>query len=77
MRYWTKMIRLGVSAFLGVLSLFPAIPALAADELPIVGTKTGQWYPDFLLPKLDGGMGRLSDYLGQGRKILLFHFASW
>ena len=32
-------------------------------------------YPDFCLPNLDGGFGRLSDY--RGKKVFLFHFASW
>jgi peroxiredoxin len=32
-------------------------------------------FPDFLLPSIDGGFGRLSDY--RGKKLLLFHFASW
>ncbi len=32
-------------------------------------------YPDFLLPTLDGDLGRLSDY--RGKKVLLIHFASW
>lgn len=49
-------------------------PSPAAGAPPI-GTKVGQMYPDFLLPKLDGGMGRLSDY--RGKKVLLIHFASW
>lgn len=41
----------------------------------IIGTKEGQIYPDFLLPNLDGGFGRLSDH--RGKKVLLVHFASW
>lgn len=40
-----------------------------------IGTEVGQSYPDFYLPNLDGGFGRLSDY--RGKKVLLFHFASW
>ncbi len=46
-----------------------------AGETPPIGTKAGQMYPDFLLPKLDGDFGRLSDY--RGKKVLLVHFASW
>ena len=45
------------------------------DAPPVVGTKVGQVHPDFLLPKLDGNFGRLSDY--RGKKVLLIHFASW
>ena len=41
----------------------------------VVGTKVAQVHPDFLLPKLDGNFGRLSDY--RGKKVLLIHFASW
>jgi len=56
-----------------------SIQAVANNVLvksnPPVGTKVGQMYPDFYLPKLDGGFGRLSDY--RGKKVLLFHFASW
>lgn len=47
----------------------------AADTAPPIGRRSGQMYPDFLLPKLDGGYGRLSDY--RGKKVFLFHFASW
>lgn len=49
--------------------------AEASSEAPEIGTQPGQLYPDFYLPKLDGGFGRLSDY--RGKKIILFHFASW
>ena len=41
----------------------------------IVGTQQGEMYPDFMLPTVDGESARLSDY--RGKKILLFHFASW
>ncbi len=47
----------------------------AAPAQPTIGTKEGRMYPDFLLPDLDGGFGRLSDY--RGKKNLLTHFASW
>lgn len=46
-----------------------------AQDTPPVGVAEGRMYPDFFLPTLDGGLGRLSDY--RGKKILLFHFASW
>lgn len=42
---------------------------------PQIGTSVKQMYPDFFLPKLDGGYGRLSDF--RGKKVLLIHFASW
>ena len=42
---------------------------------PTIGMKEGQMYPNFLLPNLEGGFGRLSDY--RGKKVLLIHFASW
>ena len=47
-----------------------------ADSTPLeIGTAEGQQHPDFLLPGLDGGFLRLSDY--RGKKVFLFHFASW
>lgn len=49
-------------------------PALAAEN-PTIGVKRGEMYPDFLLPTVDGDLKRLSDF--RGKKILLFHFASW
>ncbi len=51
-----------------------AFSALAEDR-PEIGAKTGQMYPDFVLPTLDGDIKRLSDF--RGKRILLFHFASW
>lgn len=53
----------------------PASGADAAPEAPAIGTAEGQQHPDFLLPSLDGGYLRLSDY--RGKKVFLFHFASW
>ena len=35
----------------------------------------GDMAPDFELPSLSGGLGRLSDY--RGRKLVLFMWASW
>ena len=49
--------------------------AITVQETPTLGTRKGQMYPDFALPRLDGTLGRLSDY--RGKKVLLFHFASW
>ena len=46
-----------------------------AEDRPQIGVKAGEMYPDFLLPTLDGDLHRFSEY--RGRKILLFHFASW
>lgn len=65
-----------IALALCVFSLAVVAPATGrASELPEIGTQPGQLYPDFFLPKLDGGFGRLSDY--RGKKIILFHFASW
>lgn len=47
----------------------------AGQEKPPVGMKKDQMHPDFLLPNVEGGTGRLSDY--RGRKVLLLNFASW
>ena len=63
--------------FLGAVVLMAGwvgLPLDAAERVPI-GTAVGQMYPDFYLPKLGGGFGRLSDY--RGRKVFLVHFASW
>ena len=51
------------------------VGVVQADEHPAIGTEVGQQYPDILLPDLDGGYGKLSDY--RGKKVLLIHFASW
>ena len=48
---------------------------VSAEDRPPIGVKDGEMYPDFLLPTLDGGLHRFSEY--RGKKILLFHFASW
>ncbi len=48
-------------------------PAYA--EKATVGRGVGQFFPDFVLPDLNGGHGSLSDY--RGKKILLINFASW
>ena len=44
-------------------------------DVPAIGLEVGQMYPDFLLPRVDGDLGRLSDF--RGKKVLLVHFASW
>ena len=49
--------------------------AAPGSASPAMGLKKGEMVPDFLLPTIDGKMGRLSDY--RGKKVLLFHFASW
>ena len=49
--------------------------AVQAGPEPKIGTKVRRMYPDFMLPRVDGGMERLSDY--RGRKVLLINFASW
>lgn len=50
-------------------------PSVHAGDVVAEGMDVGQRYPDILLPDLDGGFGKLSDY--RGRKVLLIHFASW
>ena len=55
------------------LTLMPV--SVRADQEPAIGTAVGQAYPDFVLPSLAGEDVRLSDY--RGKKVLLFHFASW
>ncbi|MCH9033201.1 MAG: hypothetical protein IID42_01695 [Planctomycetes bacterium] len=67
----------GVLCAAALLPLVVAFPraAQAQGAPPTVGRSPGQVYPDFYLPKLDGGFGRLSDF--RGKKVLLIHFASW
>ena len=60
---------------LSVVAFFSAAPGAVADDRPVIGTRETEMYPDFLLPSLDGDLQRFSDY--RGKKILLFHFASW
>jgi len=45
------------------------------QETPVIGSSKGQAYPDFLLPNIEGGFGRLSDF--RGKKVLVVNFASW
>ncbi len=57
-------------------SLFLAIGLLSLmQDNPKIGQGKDQSFPDFLLPSIDSGFGRLSDY--RGKKVLLFNFASW
>ena len=46
-----------------------------AGETAYSRIEVGSPHPDFVLPTLDGGYARLSDY--RGKKVLLIHFASW
>lgn len=50
-----------------------AIPAMAADNYR---PKVGEPHRAFVLPNIDTGKAvSLKDY--RGKKVLLFHFASW
>jgi hypothetical protein len=73
-RYGPGMRHRHFLTMLGIGMLLHAAGVVAASP-PEIGTETGRMYPDFLLPDLDGGVGRLSDYRGQ--KVLLIQFASW
>ncbi len=69
------LLALLVPAALALVPRDAASQEAAAAELPEVGLAVGEAHPDFALPALDGGAGRLSDL--RGRRLLLFHFASW
>lgn len=69
-----RVVRRSISGVLLVL-VFLSARQSRGDAPPVVGTRVGQVHPDFLLPKLDGKFGRLSDY--RGKKVLLIHFAAW
>lgn len=72
----SKTTSIALALLVGLLPIFlPASSVFAVDESPVIGVKRGEMYPDFVLPTLDGELKRLSDY--RGKKILLFHFASW
>jgi hypothetical protein len=49
--------------------------ALTPQDPPAPGLSKGRAFPDFLLPDVDGGFGRLSNY--RGKKLVVFNFASW
>lgn len=66
---------LSIAMVLAALIVVSLTEDLRAEPHIAVGTHIGQTYPDFLLPMLGGGFGRLSDY--RGKKVLLMHFASW
>ena len=68
MRTMLTSLSLGLSASL-------LVGAAVAEDRPAIGTNQGEMYPDFVLPTLDGEVKRLSDF--RGKRILLFHFASW
>lgn len=44
-------------------------------ELPALGLAVGEAHPDVLLPDTDGVLRRISD--SRGKRLLVFHFASW
>ena len=58
-----------------ILSLVLLLLAGTARAQAPEGEAVGKAYPDFVLPDLDGKLVRLSDF--RGKKVLLFHFASW
>jgi hypothetical protein len=63
------------SFFLLVVAFLCAATHSSAQTRAKIGTAVGEYYPDFKLPTLEGKLARMSDY--RGKKILLFHFASW
>ncbi|MHC4959394.1 MAG: peroxiredoxin family protein [Planctomycetota bacterium] len=48
---------------------------LAAAWAQDVGYEPGQLHPDFELPRLNGKLGKLSDF--RGKPVVLINFASW
>lgn len=57
------------------LGLVLPVSVASGLEPPTLGGKVGQMHRDFLLPKVGGGWGRLSDF--REKKTVLIHFASW
>lgn len=57
------------------LALLASLAVSSFQGVPQEGLSKGQAFPDFLLPNVDGGFGRLSDY--RGKKVLVINFASW
>ena len=75
MRLTSVMQRAVYGAILIGLIVSAAVETSLAADRPELGMKKGQMHPDFILPTIDGKTLRLSDY--RGKKVLLFHFASW
>jgi len=75
LRYYKTMYKTIRKFFIIPFLLVSPFAAEAQARLPEIGTSVGSMYPDFKLPTLDDGLKRLSDY--RGKKVLLFHFASW
>ncbi len=69
----TRRVSVFLPLFLGV--IISLIGRVQADAIPAIGVRVGEIYPDFFLPDLDGKYLRLSDF--RGKKVFLFHFASW
>ncbi len=69
---------------LRALALLLCVTTLALAEPVRVGTQVGEMHPDFWFPTVEtpplvpitkGGTVQLSSY--RGKRVLLFHFASW
>jgi len=48
---------------------------VALMALAQAGYGPGQIHPNFELPLLSGGSGRLSEF--RGKKVIVFNFAAW
>jgi peroxiredoxin len=55
--------------------LWGLLMTLQAAPPPSEGLRKGEFFPDFRLPNVEGGVGRLSDH--RGRKLVILSFASW
>ncbi len=60
---------------IAALMLVGVLGAAGGAEAGETGYQPGQIHPDFELPKLDGKLGKLSDY--RGKPVILINFASW
>ena len=60
---------------LWVPALVLCLTSFAWAEPVRVGTKVGEMHPDFSLPDVEDKQVQLTAY--RGKKVLLFHFASW
>ena len=58
-----------------IAAVLTVVVELKAAGEPRVGFRRGEMCPDFILPRLDGGTLQLSDF--RGKRVVLFHFASW